>query len=537
MTGVLPKPGQRVDGQFEIIREIGAGAFTVVFEARQTALKRPVALKMLRPEMTADPEIAQRFERQARLASALTSPHAMAVYAFGAHGGLPYLAMELLDGHSLRTYLYYRSVLSAEAALTVAHQTAQALAEAHVQGFIHRDVKPDNLFLVTDPRGRLQVKLMDFGIAKAISAGWDAEERAPITRDGIVCGTPTYMAPEQLSATPTPTPALDVYAVGCVLFEMLEGRPPFTGSNAHETAMKHLATDPPPLTRQRCDPVEAVIRHALVKDPLQRLPDGAALEAALAEAAAAAGLKVKLDLPPLTLSNGTEGDVAVARDEPAARPTPVKTPQRVGEPTAAPRDPARDLPTTLDQPMHAVPRPRRVGLGVVLIALAALTVAVAALVVASLNKVTEPPETKTGVVDVIDLGVHTSPPGASVFLNSKPMGETPLKIARHRSDETAELTLSKAGYEPATVQVRLDSSRQVQVTLTALAPRVDPVAPPPETIPVVRKPTPPATTKTRTTRARRKEAAEPARQKTPTKTDAPDLKPDTKTDYSVPIWN
>jgi eukaryotic-like serine/threonine-protein kinase len=260
-----------LEQRYELRALLGSGAMARVVEAYDRALQREVAIKFLRSD-AADAEGRARFVREARAAASLVHPNVVSVYDAGEAARRPYLVMELVRGPSLAAVLRKRGPLALSGAISVADQVLDALAAAHAQGLVHRDVKPSNVLI----GGARRVKLTDFGLAKSLH-----DATAGLTRPGQVLGTPMYLAPER-SAGRGATPLSDLYAVGIVLFEMLTGKPPFSAANLFELALAHQQTPVPPL--QRADvpaSVEAAIACALAKEPEQRYPSARAMQVAL----------------------------------------------------------------------------------------------------------------------------------------------------------------------------------------------------------------------------------------------------------------
>jgi serine/threonine protein kinase len=202
-------------------------------------LGKPAAVKVLLPELSNNREIVNRFFNEARAATSVRHPGIVEIFDFGyMPSGLAYIVMELLDGESLSRVLVARGRLSEQEALVYTRGIASALAPAHAQGIVHRDLKPDNIFLVRDPDmlGGLRPKILDFGIAKVTEA--QRIGGVSKTRTGAVLGTPTYMSPEQCRGTGEIDARSDLYAVGCILYEMLVGRPPFA-LRGHRRAARH----------------------------------------------------------------------------------------------------------------------------------------------------------------------------------------------------------------------------------------------------------------------------------------------------------
>lgn len=266
--------GQRVNN-FEIIGLLGSGGMGDVFEAIHLVIHRKVAIKVLRPEHCADPALVQRFFNEARAANSIKHPNIVEILDVGMlPGGLPYIAMERLEGETLAQRLSREGKLDIERAVDFAAQSAAALAAAHKRGIVHRDLKPDNLFIVADPRvaGRELVKVLDFGIAKL-----HGDKLSQVkTNVGSILGTPPYMSPEQCRGIPDAVDhRSDVYALGVILFEMLCGAPPFVAEGVGDVMVMHLSS-PPPLPRWRRQEIplriEQTILWAMEKNPDQRIP-------------------------------------------------------------------------------------------------------------------------------------------------------------------------------------------------------------------------------------------------------------------------
>jgi serine/threonine protein kinase len=246
--------GLTIDGQFEVIGILGGGAFGTVYRARQIGLDRPVALKVPTAEIAADPVMARRFAREARSAAKVQHPGVVAIYAVGElPDGRPYLAMQLVEGQPLDQILT-DGPLAPLRALTIVRAIASALSETHGAGVIHRDLKPSNIIWRVDRNGDDRITLVDFGIAVAKPGHADATR---LTSGGLV-GTPHYMSPEQAHGDEVDARA-DVYALGCVLFELVTGTPPFEGSG-FEVLLAHLGRPAPLPSERNKDVPEAIDR-------------------------------------------------------------------------------------------------------------------------------------------------------------------------------------------------------------------------------------------------------------------------------------
>ena len=245
--------GTRI-GPYEIVGWLGAGGMGDVYRARDTRLARDVAMKLIAGPQAADPGRVRRFEQEARAAGQINHPNILAVYDVGVHDGVPFIVSELLEGESLRSRLQ-KAPIPLRKAVEYARQAAEALAAAHDKGVVHRDIKPDNLFLTAD--GRL--KVLDFGIAK-LRASDDGPERTGLptdTAEGTVLGTAAYMSPEQVRGEAVDARS-DIFSLGAVLYEMMSGRAAFARPTAAETMTAVLNEDPPVTTRM--DVPSALVR-------------------------------------------------------------------------------------------------------------------------------------------------------------------------------------------------------------------------------------------------------------------------------------
>lgn len=270
--------GATILGKYRIEEVLGRGGMGVVVRAKHLELGEVVAIKILSEELPSTHEFFARFMREARAAAKLRTEHVTKVFDVGVlEGDLPYMVMELLEGVDLHQMIKQGGSVDPRLAVTVAFQTCEALAEAHALGIVHRDIKPSNLFVIPDRDGGPFVKLLDFGIAKAPVEQTEVQ----ITRTYSVLGTPSHMSPEQLRSSRTVDGRTDLWALGVVLYEALEGRRPFDGRTLPELTLQIALMPVPPMTRTAPD-LAAVVMRCLEKEPDARYQNASELAAALA---------------------------------------------------------------------------------------------------------------------------------------------------------------------------------------------------------------------------------------------------------------
>ncbi|MCU0622048.1 MAG: protein kinase, partial [Gemmatimonadales bacterium] len=261
--------------RYRLEREAGSGGMATVYLAEDLKHRRKVAVKVLRPELAASLG-ATRFLREIEIAAQLSHPHILPLLDSGEADGFLYYVMPFVEGESLRQRVARDGALPVGEAVRLIGEVADALAHAHRRGVVHRDIKPDNVML-----SERHALVTDFGVAKAVS---EATGRHEATSVGVALGTPTYMAPEQASADPTVDHRADIYAMGAMAYELLTGRPPFTGGTAQQVLMAHLTRPPEPMAAHRAGipaAVEQVVQRALAKRPEERFQTADELLAAL----------------------------------------------------------------------------------------------------------------------------------------------------------------------------------------------------------------------------------------------------------------
>jgi len=302
-----PRVGTTLAGRYVIEEVLGEGGMATVYRARHKLVDRPCAVKIMTPGLSRDPVVRERFRREAKAAQKLAHPNIIEIFDQGdTEDGTSYLVMELLEGESLGAMLT-RGPLGYERALPIMVQVARALARAHDFEVIHRDLKPDNIFLCTRTDGSDLVKLLDFGIARSM-------QDARLTGQGEVFGTPQYMAPERITSIDAGASS-DLYAVGIIFFEMLSGHLPFDAPDIPTYFLKHLKEPPPKVTKFAPDtpePLEKLILSLMAKEPGGRPVDAHRLHNDLL----AICNELKVRVPP-------EAD---AEEEPSSRRVPATLP-------------------------------------------------------------------------------------------------------------------------------------------------------------------------------------------------------------------
>ncbi|MEZ5272929.1 MAG: Stk1 family PASTA domain-containing Ser/Thr kinase [Ilumatobacteraceae bacterium] len=337
-----------LNDRYELQQRIGRGGMADVFLARDLLLDRPVAIKVLFPEFAVDPNFVERFRREAQSAANLNHPNIVGVYDWGKYANTYFMAMEYVQGRTLADILRANGHVNSQQAAEIASEVSAALGFAHRNGVVHRDIKPANILIGANG----QVKVADFGIARAMNAPTESN----LTQAGSVMGTATYFSPEQAQGA-QPDPRSDLYSLGIVLYEMVAGRPPFTGENPVSIAYKQVHDNPQPLNQIVADipkSFEAIVAKLLAKKPDFRYPNAEALRddlrryrhgepvqalaAAMGNGAAAAA------------AAGAGATGAVPRTAPATGAVPR---QPVGATTAMPRTTAVGAQPSYTNPAYA----------------------------------------------------------------------------------------------------------------------------------------------------------------------------------------
>jgi beta-lactam-binding protein with PASTA domain len=351
MTGPDPLIGSLFDGRYQILKRLGAGGMATVYLAEDQELGRQVAIKILNTKHSSDEQFVERFRREASSAAGLNHPNIVAIYDRGEAEGTYYIAMEVIQGRSLKELLLTRGASPISVAIAYTRQILAALRFAHRHGIVHRDIKPHNI--IVDDEGR--VKVTDFGIAHAGAS--------QMTEVGSIIGTAQYLSPEQARGTPVDARS-DLYSVGVVLYELLTGDVPFSGDTPVEIAMRHLSTipDPPSSRRPEVTPdLDAVVLRALAKDPDDRYQSADEMDADLARVAIGLGVS----------DETAEAATAVLAGAGLAAPTLITRAPAQATASLPPQAPTRVIPGPgyYDVPPPPLPRQRTVWPWLIVLAL------------------------------------------------------------------------------------------------------------------------------------------------------------------------
>ena len=360
-------PGTQFAG-YRIEDVVGRGGMGVVYRAVDTTLDRTVALKLIAPQLTADPLAVARFKSEAKLAASLDHPNIVTVYGAGECDGVLYLAMRFVPGTTVQAVVDSHGALELSRTRRIIGCVASALDAAHASGLVHRDVKPGNILLSGDAEQE-RVYLTDFGLTKRLGA-----TTGGLTRSGNWVGTPDYSSPEQIRGQPVDF-RTDVYSLGCVVYELLTGEPPYVAETAITTMWAHANDPPPSPSKRRAEllPVfDALVAHAMAKQPSERFPTAGALAEALDRAVGLQLLSDEQKRAPATVA-GADAAAALADPEVTApseaateplAPRPRRTAAERAEPGTRPRMPATrtvaDSPAETADPVQPPLRPSAV---------------------------------------------------------------------------------------------------------------------------------------------------------------------------------
>lgn len=361
--------GEVLDDRYTVMERIGRGGMGVVYRAEQHLIKRIVALKVLRREIVQDESAVKRFLNEARSIASLDSRHTVTLHDFGVtRDGLLYYTMELLKGRPLTRIIRDEAPVDHVRAAGLLLQACRSLEEAHEHNILHRDLKPDNLF-VTEKRGREELKVLDFGIAKLVGdASMDT-----VTRTGMIIGTPQYLSPEQALGN-TVVPASDLYSLAIVFYEMLAGKPPFIDDTPMKTMWAHIRDPVPPLRERNPDvqvprSIEAFLARALEKEPGKRFTSVPVFTDALRKAVEDHDASPEtVSLPPLSTTDQglrvrtqvwtSNAELGMRNAEPQPQPQPDVAGSRKPDGTAREKPEARPEGTARERPEPSPAKPQ-----------------------------------------------------------------------------------------------------------------------------------------------------------------------------------
>jgi eukaryotic-like serine/threonine-protein kinase len=301
-------------GRYSVIDKAGTGGMAEVYRARDELLGREVAVKVLSARLSTDSTFVERFRREAQAAANLNHPNVVSLYDFGADGNTYYIVMEFIDGKPLADIIQSDGPLMPERAAEIAIDVARALERAHQAGLVHRDIKPSNIMMNSSG----QTKVTDFGIARALSREGDQT----MTQTGMVIGTAAYLSPEQAQGNPVDQRS-DVYSLGCVLYEMLGGRPPFTGDTPLSVAYRHVRENADPPSKSNPDvpkAMDAIVMKALAKNPDNRYQTATEFREDLERFLAGQKVMATPLLPATAVAQQSGTRVMAAGDEPPHEP-------------------------------------------------------------------------------------------------------------------------------------------------------------------------------------------------------------------------
>ncbi len=345
-------PGAQI-GKYRILAHIATGGMGTVYRARDEVLGRVVALKVLDPDLAANPVLLERFRREARASSRLVHKNIVTLYECGEADGLHYLAMEYIQGVDLGEYIRRKGQLDPEEARRLIIQAAKALEHAASCGIVHRDIKPSN-FLLANDEGRCRVKLTDMGLSRMHN-----EEDFRVTRDGTTVGTVDYMAPEQARDSSLADIRSDIYGLGCTFYHMLAGQPPFSEGGLGERIYAHIVSEPPDVRLLNPNvpaSLWTVLRRMLAKHPDDRFQTPGELIQALRSVGSPLPLSSQRDLPPPD-SDAESPTIRPPTPPPEATLPSIPSPVAVPTPPRQPAPPRRkrrttvsDLKTVPDEP-------------------------------------------------------------------------------------------------------------------------------------------------------------------------------------------
>ncbi|HMI83926.1 MAG TPA: serine/threonine-protein kinase, partial [Polyangiaceae bacterium] len=492
-----PQPGDVLAGKYRVESVLGVGGMGMVLLVRHIDLGQQMAIKLMMPGVIHDDQAAARFVREARAAAAIQSEHVVRIFDVGTFdSGLPYMVMELLRGEDLSQLAARETQLPIEEAVDYVLQASHAIAEAHARGIVHRDLKPSNLFVTTRSNGTPLVKVLDFGISKALNPEVDGPSSANLTATSALMGSPLYMSPEQVRNAKHVDARTDIWALGVILHELLTGAPAFSADTLPGICAAITADDPPLLRSLREDApaeLEAVLSKCLEKNVNKRYQATKEFMAALRPFASSAGrveptslpaaltMREATSEPPLAFdeASATRGGSHRSAAKPRSRAHAVKieaTPRSGGRVQGA-TSLASSTATLSSRETSPEGGPAR-GRKPVLIASAALVVAatLGALIYSGGRHEEQVPATPSAAAPAAArksfvLFIDASPAGAEVWEGESTLGQAPMQISV--DNETTRknprrFVVRRAGFQPYSI-VQGPSEENVRITAQLVA--------------------------------------------------------------------
>ncbi|MDP1822700.1 MAG: protein kinase [Archangium sp.] len=457
-------PGSIIDGRYEIVGKLAAGGMGEVYRAQHVELGKAMALKVMLPELSNDPEFVTRFKREAIAASRIGQQNIVDISDFGrTANGRFYFVMEYLDGMTLSSLIHRQGAQPAERVLNIAAQACRALAAAHAQSIVHRDLKPENIMLLQRPGQPDFVKVLDFGVAK-VSAGHGQGGHTAI---GMVVGTPQYMSPEQAKAIPVDTRS-DIYSMGLIIYELLTGRPTFSAETPSMLMVKHVVEAPPPIEPGPLQSVPEELERLVFQMLEKELTARPQTMEEVIEVLDNLWARLKSNDPSLKRVSGGYPRTATPQ-APQSGVSLVRASGKVQGVTAS-------STTGIEEPLPPLQKsklPLVLGVVVVLLAIAVGVVVlrpepppvvVEKPVVVVEKPVEKPVVDKPVVADKIKLNFTSVPEKVDVSEGDILLGVTPLSLQRAPAEVT-ELTFTAKGYKSITRKVRFDSEQTIPIEL------------------------------------------------------------------------
>jgi eukaryotic-like serine/threonine-protein kinase len=503
-----PYLGNTIADRYRLDRKLGEGGMGVVYLGHHVVLEKAVAVKILADDLARRPDLVQRFLQEAKAASRIHHENIVDITDFGqTQSGTVFFVMELLEGRDLATFIRKEvGAVSWPLAKPILVQICRALSAAHAKNIIHRDMKPENVYLVGREGSTDFVKVLDFGIAKI--TGLEESAGARLTRTGMIFGTPEYMSPEQAQGT-HPDHRVDIYAVGVIMYEMLTGQVPFKADTFMGVLTKHMFETPVPPSQARPDlgispELDAIVLKALSKDRNLRFQTMAEFGNVIASVSGGPPISFGLQSGAVAglMASGESGKF-VGGTVPLGQPLPVYAPTEVspqlGRVATAAEGPTELGAGPLSTPM-AVPKSRTglwVALVVALLVLGAggffafrvffrstptgapgpsgptpagpVAAGSGPVATGPAANVVPPPATQPAAPSTVEVALKSRPDGADVLRGAEKLGTTPARLSLARGPAELTLTLRKPGHEDKTVKLTPDRDRDLEVELAPVA--------------------------------------------------------------------